>query len=307
MDFSKMRVYKEEDGSMAIWFMAFFFIIIGMLGLAVDGGTLYKTKSELRKTANAVALSGAQELKTNDALVEQVIKETLSRNGVDTGYTYKIRPDNKDKVTVTLERQVPMNFLKILNIDTVPISVTSSAAIVPLTRSAGAVPLGIDKNQTLEYMKEYELKVDSGNSITGNFGILALSGVGANLYETDLMYGYNTDIKVGDVISTQTGNIEGKTRTAVNYRIGTSPYLQDDITHRDDPRIIMILIYEPYQSATNQLQSVRICGFAYFYLRQPMSYQDSSIKGYFIERVGAGGSGSTDAVNTGAYAIRLVE
>jgi hypothetical protein len=308
MIFKKLRLYKEEEGSAVILFIGCFFIIIGMLGLVIDGGILYKTKSELRKTANAAVLSGAQELKTSDALVEQITKETLVKNGEEASLKeLLIRPNNESKVTVTLERVVPTNFLKILGIDTVPISISSSAAIVPLVRASGAVPLGIDKSQKLEFMKEYELKVDSGSSVSGNFGILALSGVGANLYEQDLMNGYDSDIEIGDVIGTQTGNVEGKTRNAVNYRISSSPYLTNDVTHRDDPRIIMILIYEPYQSATNQLQSVKICGFAYFYLKEPMNVHDSSIKGYFIERIGAGGTGNANAVNTGAYAIRLVE
>jgi hypothetical protein len=168
------------------------------------------------------------------------------------------------------------------------ISASSTAALASMASAEGAVPLGIDESVPLEYMREYTLKVDGGDSQYGNFGVLALSGVGAKLYEQDLRNGFNQKLKVGDIISTQTGNIEGKTRDAINYRIASSPYLEGDISNRDDPRVILILIYRPYRVDSNQIKEVEITGFAYFYIKSPMDMHDSSIKGYFIKRAGTG-------------------
>lgn len=303
----KFRLYEEENGNGLLLFFLFFFIFVGITGVVIDIGILYKTKAELRKTANAAVLSGAQELKTSDDAIKQVVTDILKADGEENSLKgIDIRPNNENKLSVTLGKEVPTSFMKLFYINSIPVSVTSSAGIAPISRSVGAVPLGIDKNITLEYMKEYKLKVDAGSSAYGNFGILALSGVGANLYEQDLMYGYKSELKIGDVIPTQTGNIAGKTRTGVNYRINSSPYQTDDYTHRDDPRVILILVYEPYEILTNQLKSVKICGFAYFYLKAPMSYQDSEITGYFIQRVGTG-TGNVNTRDNGAYAIRLIE
>lgn len=305
--FKKLKFYKDEKGSGLLLFSLFFLIFIGIAGLVVDAGILYKTKGELRKTANAAVLSGAQELTNSDSAVSTVVQDILKSDGEEGSFKeLLIKPDGENKLTITLEKNVPLSFMKLFNMDSIIVNASSSAAIAPMTIAAGAVPLGIDKSTPLEYMKEYKLKVDAGDSTYGNFGVLALSGVGANLYEQDLMYGYESELQIGDIIPTQTGNIEGKTRNGVNYRVNSSPYTVDDYSHRDDPRVILILVYEPYEIATNQLKSVRVCGFAYFYLKAPMSNNDSEIIGYFIQRVGVG-TGDVNAQDNGAYSIRLVE
>jgi Flp pilus assembly protein TadG len=306
--FNKMRkLYKEEKGGAAVLFAFGVVVMLGMSGLVIDGGNLYQTRSHLKKTADSAVLSGAQEVMSNEAAVKGVVNTILKANKEQNSLEdMKIRPNGENKLTVSLKRDVSTYFMKLFRIPTVPVSATSSAAIAPLSRAAGAVPLGIRNDVQLEYLKEYRLKVDAGDGVSGGYGVLALSGTGANLYEQDLMYGYNGDISVGQIIPTQTGNIEGKTRSSVNFRISSSPYTLDDYAHKDDPRVIMILIYEPHQMDRNQMKSVKVCGFAYFYLRQPMSHQDSEIVGYFIQRIGAGSSDPT-LRDTGAYAIRLVE
>ena len=304
---NKLKLNKQEEGNALVLFFLFFFIFVGATGVVFDMGLLYKTKGDLRKTANAAVLSGAQELMRNDSGVSQVVNTILKAEGEeDSLKELLVRPNNENKVTVTLEKNISMTFMKLFKINNVPVKVSSSAGVAPLSSAKGAVPLGIEKNTQLEYLKEYKLKVDAGGSSSGNFGVLALSGTGANLYEQDLMYGFQNELKVGDVVDTQTGNIEGKTRNGVNFRINSSSYTLDDYKHKDDPRVILILVYEPHQISSNQLKSVRICGFAYFYLRKPMSNQDSEIVGYFIQRVGTG-TGSVNLRDTGAYAIRLVD
>lgn len=303
----KYSFYRDEKGNGLLLFSLFFLVFVGISGLVVDAGILYKTKAELQKTANSAVLSGAQELTNSNSAVSAVVQNILKADSEEGSLKeILIKPNGENKLKVTLEKNVPLYFMKLLKMNSVTINASASAAISPLTNAPGAVPLGIDKSIPLEYMKEYKLKVDAGDSTSGNFGVLALSGVGANLYEQDLMYGYKNSLKVGDIIPTQTGNIAGKTQNGVNYRISSSPYTVDDYTHRDDPRVILILVYEPYEVTTNQLKSVRVCGFAYFYLKQPMSNKDTSITGYFIQRVGVG-TGDVNAKNNGAYAIKLVE
>ncbi|MCY6371179.1 TadE/TadG family type IV pilus assembly protein [Clostridium ganghwense] len=303
----KLNLFKEEDGSALVLFTLFFVIIIGIAGLVIDGGLLFTTKSHLKKTANAAVLSGAQELTNSDNSVNEVVLEILKAHEEENNLKeIYIETNNEYKVRVVLEKEVPLKFLTLFKINSMTITVSSSAELVPMSRGQGAVPLGIDKNIPLEYLKEYKLKVDSGDSEYGNFGILALSGVGANLYEQDLTYGYEGEIEVGDIINTQTGNISGKTRDAVNFRINSCPHPIDDINHRDCSRVILILVYEPYMVQSNQLKEVKITGFAYFYIKSPMDHNDSSITGYFIRRAGSG-FGDKNIADNGAYTIRLIE
>lgn len=300
----KFNLYKEEDGIATVWFALFFIVIVFISGVAIDGGRLYKTKSELRKAADAAVLSGAQDLTVSSDSVTNIVNQILAaHNETSSLQDLSISPT---KVTVTLKKDVPLCFMKIFKIDSAPVSVISAAQILPMKETVGAVPFGISKDIALTYMQEYELKVDSGSSLTGNFGILALAGVGGKLYEDALKYGYDQALTAGQVVDTQTGNVEQKTINGVNYRISESSYATNDISHRDDPRIIKVLVYEPYLITTNQIKSVKIDGFAYFYLEQPMSSTDSTVRGYFIRETGTG-TGSSEVVDKGAYAIKLVE
>jgi len=302
-----MKLLKSEQGSSMIITALLMVVMLGMAGLAIDMGVMYKTKSSLNKTANMAVLSGAQELVNSEDSVRRVVNKILLAEGqeeslreinIDTEGTYRLN--------VILERSEPMYFLKLFNLKSMKITSSATAELAAMGRAQGAVPLGIDDSIPLEYMKEYNLKVDSGYSEYGNFGILALSGPGARLYEQDLRDGYQGEIKVGDIINTETGNIAGKTRDAVNYRINSCPYPDGDITGRNNSRIMLVLVYEPYEVNSNQMKKVKVAGFAYFYLKSPMGHNDSSIKGYFIKKVG-NGIGDAGLESNGAYAIRLVE
>jgi hypothetical protein len=280
--------------------------MLGISGVVMDLGTLYNTKSHLQKTVDAAVLSGAQELTQGEESVRTVVMDILKAHKEgDSSPVIAVDEDNY-KLSLSIERDIPMGFLKLFGINSMKATVSSSAQLVTMTRAKGTVPLGIDESIPLEYMKEYSLKVDSGDSQTGNFGILALSGTGAKLYEQDLMYGYDGEIRVGDIIDTQAGNISGKTQNAIDYRINSSPYVPGDVSHRSDPRIILVLVYRPYIQISNQVKQVLVTGFAYFYIKSPMDKHDSSITGYFIKRAGSG-YGEPGINSSGAYTIRLVE
>lgn len=303
----KIKMYTQEDGIGIVWFALSSVIIAFIAGMVIDGGRLYMTKAQLRKAADAAVLSGAQELETSNSSVQDVVNEILiDHNEQDSLEKLLIRPNNEPTITITLKRSIPLSFMSIFGFNSTPVSVTSTAEINPMAKTSGTVPFGISRDTQFVFNKEYTLKVDSGDSTAGNFGILALAGVGGRLYEDALKYGYDQSLEVGEIVDTQTGNIQQKTVAGVNYRIAESPYTTGDLTHRDDPRIICVLVYEPYDVSTNQIKSVKIDGFAYFYLEQPMSSTDSTVKGYFIQYVGKG-EGDPDAEDKGAYAIKLVE
>lgn len=302
-----MKLLKEEGGSSILIFALLMVVMIGVAGLVIDMGILYEEKSSLHKTVNTAVLSGAQELINGDSEVREVVQKVLAKEGEEESLkTINIERNDSYKLNVVLEKEVPLYFLKLFKLNSLKVSSSSSAELETMSQAAGAVPLGIDESIPLEYMKEYDLKVDSGDSEYGNFGILALSGTGAMLYEQDLRNGYKNEIKAGNILSTQTGNVSGKTIDAVNYRVNSSIYPEGDITSRDNPRIILILVYKPHEIVSNQLKQVEVTGFAYFYIKAPMAFNDSSIKGYFIKKTG-NGFGDDSLINKGAYAIRLVE
>jgi hypothetical protein len=296
---------KSEEGSTIILAGFALLGLLLMTGLVIDGGTLYMTKSHMQKAANAAVLSGAQELTNQETEVTRVVNEVLTAHKEEMSVT-SLLVEMNSKVNLNLEKNVSLVFSGLFGYDVVPVAVHAAAAIETMGRAAGAAPLGIDDSIQLEYYKEYQLKVAQQDVDTGNFGVLALGGTGAQTYEDNLRYGYQSEIKAGDVIDTQTGNISGKTRSVIKEKIDSCPYLNGETHHRDCPRVVLVPVYKPEQYDTNQLKSVRITGFAYFYITQPMDSKDTSISGMFIKRAGTGYTDPT-IINKGAYSIKLTE
>ncbi|MFC5469337.1 pilus assembly protein TadG-related protein [Cohnella suwonensis] len=299
------KLLREQQGSSIVLMGMSLLLLLTVAGLVVDGGTMYAAKSHLQKVANAAALSGAQELTGQQATVEQVIDDILNKHH-ERDSLAESNIEMKSNVRVSLHKQIPLSFSRLFGKKSVSVDVQASARILPLAAAAGAAPLGIDESIPLEYNKPYKLKVDSSGVDTGYFGILALGGPGANTYESNLKYGYQDEIEIGDVIDTQTGNIAGKTRDGVQLRIDSDPYPPGDYSHRDSPRVILIPVYKPYDYGDGQLKQIKVTGFAYFYISEPMSSKDTSITGMFIERTATGYT-KPGTVDKGAFGIKLVE
>ncbi len=310
------KLVREQRGSTIVLMAFSMLLLLTVVGLVVDGGTMYASKSHLQKVANAAALSGAQELTGQESRVKEIIDDILLHHQEEESLV-GTEIQMKSNVRVQLKKEVPLGFSRLFGKDSVSVIVEAAAKVIPMEAAAGVAPLGIIESVPLVYNQPYRLRVDSSDVDTGYFGILALGGTGAKPYEYNLKYGYENEVKIGDIIETQTGNVTGKTREAVKYRLDSDPYLPGDYSHRDSPRILLIPVYQPCNQYdenkectnewdSNQLKQIKVKGFAYFYISEPMSQNDTSITGMFIERTGTG-YGNSGTVDKGAYAIRLVE
>ncbi|WP_158737976.1 Tad domain-containing protein [Alteribacillus sp. YIM 98480] len=293
---------KEQRGSSIVIMALGLALAISLIGLVIDGGHLYMTQSHLQKTANASALSGAQELMNSDEAVNEVVDEVLNAHGERESFLDTVI-ENEQSLKVDLEKPVPVFFSSLFGVETVTLRADAKVEISTIGEAAGAVPFGIDESTILHYGETYDLKVDAGDSEAGNFGILALEGPGAKTYEETLKFGYEETLKVGDVVNTQTGNIAGPTENGVNYRMDACP--EGNIYDRDCERIMTVLVYKPVGDSSN-FKQVEITGFAYFYLQERMGKNDDSVRGTFIKRVGAGTAGRNSA-DRGAYTGRLTQ
>jgi hypothetical protein len=299
------RWVAEESGSTIILAALAMFVLLAIAGLAIDGGMVYMTKSQLQKTANAAVLSGAQELTNTEAKVNEVARNVVAAHN-DGSSIQSLTIEMDKKVGVDLTKTVELAFSKLLGMETVKVKAHSAAELRTMGKVVGAAPLGIDDSIQLEFNREYQLKVDSGDVQFGNFGILALGGTGARTYEENLRKGYQNELSVGDIIPTQTGNIAGKTREVIKEKVNGCPEFPRDTYRRDCSRVILVPVYTPYNHDANQMKEVKITGFAYFYITDPMDSKDTSIKGLFIERAGTGYEGKS-GINKGAYSIRITE
>jgi hypothetical protein len=299
------RMIKGQNGSSLVLVGMAMAGLLAMTGLVVDLGGVFVAQTQLQKAANAAALSAAQELTHSESAVSTIITEVLAQHEeIDSFKEQTIEMDHK--VTVRLERPVQLAFSTLFGWKEKLVEVEATAELASMGRASGVAPLGIDDSIPLLFGTSYTLKVDQTESDTGNFGILALGGPGASTYEQNLKDGYQSEITIGDILETQTGNIVGKTKSGVQARIQNCPYPVEETYHRDCERVILIPVYKPYNQHSNQLKTVKVTGFAYFYITDPVDDHDKTIKGIFIKRAGTGYT-HPDAEDKGAYTIRLTE
>jgi Flp pilus assembly protein TadG len=117
--------------------------IIAFTGMAVDFGSAYVRRSQLQNAADAAVLAGAYHLDDDkaDDVVLQYLKTNLDPHF--TNYSYQTGDDfpdkfetlnyhtdkQKDELDVTLRSSVEASFLKLFDINTIPVSVTATAKV----------------------------------------------------------------------------------------------------------------------------------------------------------------------------------
>ncbi|NBI28362.1 TadE/TadG family type IV pilus assembly protein [Chengkuizengella marina] len=312
----------DEKGSSLVFISISLVVLLAFVGLVVDFGKLYVIKTDLQKTANAAALSGAQELMNDAIKVEEIVGVILDEHDQQNNLE-DTEINMEQDVTVFLSEEVPLFFSKIFGFTKIDVPVRAKAEIKTIGSAYGVVPLGIDESVELNYYESYTLKVgpkgQSGGNGNGNgngnnfgsgfFGALDLGGRGASNYENNLRHGYDGVIKIGDIIETKTGNMAQPTIRPINERINSCNYdfeLGGELP-RDCSRIILVPVYRPLSSPGNQLKEVEVVGFAYFYIMDQENDKDTSITGMFIKHTGAGSINDDEDVDFGAYAIRLTD
>lgn len=299
------QLFQREEGNVMLLVSLSMVGLLAMIGLVIDGGNLYVTRAHLQKVADAAVLSGAQELTNRESKVTEVVQYVLqSENEAASMETLQITMNQK--VGINLRKEVPLTFSRLFGRESAPVEAHAAAELGVMGRAKGAAPLGIDESIQLEYYQEYKLKVDQTGVEEGYFGVLALGGTGSDTYEENLRHGYQNEIKVGDTLDTQTGNIAGKTRTVIRERVNGCSENPRDVFDRDCSRVILIPVYQPIGDTTKQLKQVKVTGFAYFYITDPMSAMDTAITGMFIKRTGTGFA-KPGIDDRGAYSIRLTE
>ncbi|MFC4402430.1 pilus assembly protein TadG-related protein [Gracilibacillus xinjiangensis] len=298
------NLYKNEKGNVLFLAAAALGVMLFMAGLVIDGGNLFMKKSHLQKTANAAALSGAQELPLSQESVNQIVNDVLSSHNESESLLEIVYGENFS-VNVVLEKDVPLFFFALFGKESISIQVNAKAGLKTMSSTNGVVPLGINESINLEYGKTYPLKVGPGDSVEGFFGILALEKKGAKSYGETLKYGYLENISIGETFLVQTGNISGPTQEGIQYRMDRCPYPEGQYYHRDCARVVTIIVYK----LTSDNSMVEVTGFAYFYVTENLN-SNGEINGIFIKRTGPGTTGDLNGkspVDRGAYVVTLME
>jgi Flp pilus assembly protein TadG len=307
MRLSISKFKKSEEGSAVILAVLVIFFALGMGGLAVDASNLYRVKGELQKAANSAAISGAQQYFKGTITVQSTVEDILNENRSLDNLVESYPVIANNKVTVKLNENVETNFMSLFGINSLPVTVTASAIVAPLSGASGAVPIGMPDDTVLLTGDTYNLNYSPGKGEQGNFEFLDMSNVtdmngntvidpsgppssGAGALYYYITSGFGPELDVEYNIMTKTGIDAGKVKKAIQDRMAAgSTYM-------------IILLYD-HSDISSGKSSRTITGFAAFEL---LGIDNKVITGKFIELV-ANGNANENAENKGVYGIKLVE
>lgn len=329
----KKKRFNNEIGSVMVLVTVALIVLVGFGALAVDGGSLYLTKSKLQNTVDAAALAGAQDLPqdTSTAISTAISYANNNKPSGTTIDTPEIM-DGSRAIKVTAHKNVSLGLAKIFGSSLGEVSATATARVDPFSKGSGVLPFGVtenvfrDEDGNIETgdveikfgshgdPEEYWEELANGHSWRGPLRLETKDGGtnGANRYYDNIVNGCGEILWIGKVVPIEPGNMSGKTRTGVNDFLdeydppyGLIPIVEPIYLEEDDPQ---------YGNAEIDQHNLRIAEFAIFEILGVAGNGNQSIvTGRFVTSVVAGigepinEDGDDDGGEYSAYVARLVE
>ena len=132
---TSMRRLGEEHGQVMVFAAILMTGLVSVVGLVTDGGIVFSQRRDLQNAADAAALAGAMQIDerayraSGQVLLDEArardAAEQYLRDEEDVDYTVQV---SQAGVKVSISRRASTSFLRLVGIDGVDISTTSSAA-----------------------------------------------------------------------------------------------------------------------------------------------------------------------------------
>lgn len=304
-------LFRNEDGASAVLVAIAITALLGMAGLAVDGGRLYFMKTRMQNAMDAAVLAAVHDIPGSTNLAVSDADAVAKLNG-DSNPNVGFSNQNTEITVSTADNSdndVKFSFARVLGFRDSHVEASASARVEALSAATGVIPLGMNSSQTYTYGDEVTMKISSppfssDGLGSGNFGALNLDGNGAAPYKQDLANGSTNTISIGQVLNTQTGDMVGPTKQGLDARLQSCPDNWPDIS-QNCGRILLIPVYTVLPSSGNQVGQVQVVGFATFYLDTYAN--DGTITGKFIQYVWPGVGTTSTSSNYGAYTYYLTK
>ncbi|MEH7525276.1 Tad domain-containing protein [Bacillus sp. JJ1503] len=324
--------FRDESGGVVVLVALFMVILLGLAGVAIDGGRLYFEKSKLQKALDAAVLAGAHKL----VLIDQneskkqakiVAKDISQENGYELSDADIKDKDVVHKSHIRVEKTVtvPLTFAKVIGINTASVSASAKAKIAgPLISARGIAPIAIEKSAvptkailTCGEEENEEEEKKSGKKSPGNCGFIRIDGNGAPIVEEGIKNGSKKKVSVGDEVHPEPGVMNGPIDKAVETAVDSIINSDKDKPHCQSPstadnsckRVIYVALIETWAGVNGASDKVKILGFAPFWVKEyDNKGKNKNIVGQFIDGITAGEVGEPSAgFNYGLYGVKLVE
>lgn len=311
------KVMRDERGVTLVLVALLLVVLLGAAALSVDVGRLYLERQHLVNACDAAALAGGIELQPNNLAASRIVATARADDAALSNNmpVHEVSFPSDTRLRVDGHQVVQHTFGRILGFASYRVD---AYAIVErlqgLSQTSGiVVPWGIPSND-YQAGQEVTVKISQEDSEGGNFYPLALrrsydtGGSGGAVYNEDIKYGYQGPVAVGDIVSTEPGNMVGPTHQAVVTdtdslfnRAEEEPWASQtfETATYGNPRVVVVPIVSPMESGRDE---VTILGFAAFYVT---SCTGKEVTGQFIEYTVPTGSGG--GPDYGVSVLRLVE
>lgn len=301
---------KSEDGTVVVLLAISMVVLAGFAALVTDAGLLFVNHSRISNAIDSAVLAGVQELPVNPEQALEVASNYALRNGMTPGECEFVITDPYS-IRGSAERQVGFFFAPLLGFNGGQVHSLARASIKPVAAITGIVPFGVLEGN-YSFGQEVILKEGAGEQLyPGWFGALRLGGSGASIYEANVKQGYSGEIKIGDVIEIESGNVSGPTQTGIGYRLNSCHHLpccQINQFEPGCPRILIVpIVNVEERNPGGHPSSVRVVGFGAFLVDSYVgSGNENKVKGCFIRYVAQGETGEYSP-DYGLYSTELCE
>jgi hypothetical protein len=298
---------------MAILFALALPAMLGALALCVDVGMMYLNWEELQKAADAAVLAGANRgLPYDAALATRTAEQYAVMNGVPQNeiVSINVAPDDMS-IAMTLRRDVPYTFGRVLGLASAPVTVSATAGIQSAQAACGFLPIGVPCNASAPVSSVSQCSgsgyntVENGGSMVqlkpfpngqmsmqgpGNWEPLALGGAGGQQYENNIIYGYSGPaLTPGATVNTETGQIVGPTFQGFQQRLengGQTSFIsappEDTSIDAANPQLVLVPLVN-FASPSGK-SGAEIVGFQEMWVSN-VDGRTATISGYFVNQV----------------------
>lgn len=303
------KLARDERGGALVLVSLAMLCLLGFGALVTDFGLYNLARQQLVNAVDAAALAGAAELSPagsgEEAVAQLVAGEYAVKNGADPDALevfVETGSDGGKVVRVNAEKRVDFALARLFGFESGTVQAEASAAVAGIASARGTAPLLVPK-QDFHFGERYTLKYGDP-AFPGNFGALALGGTGACVYRHNLIYGYGGEIAVGDMVTTEPGNMTGPTQGIDQRLARCTRNCTIDNFEPGCPKILIIPVYEP-DGPLQGRSEVRVAGFAAF-LADRVDSEKDEIHGYFLSTTVAGQADFSRPAAYGLYAVRLL-
>ncbi len=152
---------RRQKGQTLVVVAVLLVVLIGFLGLVIDGGNVYAQRRQMQNAADAAALAGARALALDES-VDEAVAKYASDNGAD-GWDPPTVTERTVSVVVT--KAVTTYFVRVLGITSVSVGARATARVFPLDEaSCGVMPITVENlPEFLTYQPGQEFTIWDAN------------------------------------------------------------------------------------------------------------------------------------------------